>query len=208
MTQISKPKVFGIGLNKTGTTTLGTCLECLGYQHQSVRPDLQRAWLRGDRETVFKVTDAFQSFEDWPWPLMYRELYERYPDAKFILTLRSTPEKWLNSLKAHAMFTKPLWSCRKGAYGYHYPHNSEQAHLDYYDRHTKEVVAFFEEQGASDQLKLLCWENGDGWPELGKFLDVTPPQGDLPHANATNTRSASGYELVNKLLVRLKGVAS
>ena len=28
-------KVFGIGLNKTGTSTLGACLTTLGYRHRS-----------------------------------------------------------------------------------------------------------------------------------------------------------------------------
>lgn len=202
---MTRPKVFGIGLNKTGTTTLGTALETLGYRHQSVRPDLQRAWLRGDREKVFAVTDAYESFEDWPWPLMYKDLFARYPDARFVLTMRSSPETWLKSLKAHAMFTKPLWSCRKGAYGYHYPHHSEQAHLDFYNRHHDEVVAFFEAQGAMDRLKVICWEQGDGWPELCDFLGIDAPEGAIPHANATKSRAASGYETVNRLLVGLKG---
>ena len=97
-------KVFGIGLNKTGTTTLGTCLERLGYDHVSCRADLLADWRAGRKDTVFAVTDAHQSFEDWPWPLMYRDLSARYgTDAKFILTLRRSPEVWLRSLKMHAL---------------------------------------------------------------------------------------------------------
>lgn len=65
-------KVFGIGLNKTGTTTLGTCLEGLGHDHVSCRPDLLADWRAGRKDAVFAVTDAHQSFEDWPWPLWHR----------------------------------------------------------------------------------------------------------------------------------------
>ena len=33
-------KIFGTGLNKTGTTTLGRCFKILGFSHQSGSPSL------------------------------------------------------------------------------------------------------------------------------------------------------------------------
>ena len=41
-------KVFGIGWAKTGTTTLGRCLEILGYNHQT-----QKLWLAFDYGSNF-----------------------------------------------------------------------------------------------------------------------------------------------------------
>jgi hypothetical protein len=176
-------KVFGIGLNKTGTTTLGTCLERLGYDHVSCRADLLADWRAGRKDTVFAVTDAHQSFEDWPWPLMYRDLSARYgTDAKFILTLRRSPEVWLRSLKMHALQrTSVRGHCRKLAYGYSYPHHAEAEHLEIYRRHQADVMEFFETAGASAQLRVLCWETGDGWDALCDFLGHDRVDWPFPH---------------------------
>ena len=89
-------KVFGIGLNKTGTKTLQRALLGLGYQrHQSCRRDLLAAYRAGRIEDVFAVTDANESFEDWPYPLLFRDLYFRYGDgARYILTTRRDAAVW------------------------------------------------------------------------------------------------------------------
>jgi hypothetical protein len=165
-------KTFRIGLNKTGITRLGTYLTQLGYNHVSVRADLLAEWKSGGKDAVFAVTDAHESFEDWPWPLMYCELFERYGgDAKFILTLRWAPEAWLESLKNNSLRRTSLWvHCRKMAYGYNYPHYAEVEHLEIYRRHAAAVEVFFTEARAREQLAILCWEKGDGWNELCDFL--------------------------------------
>lgn len=56
-------KVFGIGLNKTGTTSLAACLEILGYRrHMSCNRDLLAGYRRGDLEPLFAAADAHDSF--------------------------------------------------------------------------------------------------------------------------------------------------
>lgn len=70
-------KIFGIGWAKTGTTTLGECLRLLEYRHTSHRFDLVRHLPSRNLEPIFDVVDEFDSFEDWPWILLYRELDER-----------------------------------------------------------------------------------------------------------------------------------
>ena len=45
-------KVFGIGLNKTGTSTLGECLVALGYRHRSYSYELVQQLRRGERQAV------------------------------------------------------------------------------------------------------------------------------------------------------------
>jgi hypothetical protein len=89
-------KVFGIGWAKTGTTTLGSCFEILGYKHRSQDLDLVYDLKDGNLDRVFSVADRFDSFEDWPWILLYKELDRRYLDARFILTVRDT-ERWWRS---------------------------------------------------------------------------------------------------------------
>src|SRR5437016_2770727 len=130
-----KRKVFGIGLNKTGTTTLTECLKQFGYRHLSCRRDLLIALREGRLDDIFAVIDQYESFEDWPYPLMYQELHARYPDAFFILTTRTSPKVWIESLKNHSLHTHPTAHCRKLAYGYDYPHGFENEHIAIYEAH-------------------------------------------------------------------------
>ncbi|WNO54745.1 sulfotransferase family protein [Stakelama saccharophila] len=174
-----KAKVFGIGLNKTGTTTLGQCLAQLGYRHMGYRPDLLRALYDGRTAEIFAEIDRYDSFEDWPYPLMYRELAVRYPDAKFILTVRRDPDVWLKSLRRHSLRSRPFRHARKIAYGYNYPHSAPDAHRDIYCRHNREVCEYL-----GDRVRVLCWERGDGWPELCGYLGCDMPDELFPHANA------------------------
>ncbi len=179
-----KSKVFGIGLNKTGTTTLGECLKRLGFKHLSCRRDLLIAFRQNRLAEIFEVIDEHESFEDWPYPLMYRELFYRYgSSARFILTTRSSPAAWLESLKSHSLRTHPDNHCRLLAYGHDYPHGREQEHVEFYNAHNQAVIEFFRQQGAASQLAEMCWEKGHGWKDLCRFLDLEAPAVAFPHAN-------------------------
>jgi hypothetical protein len=173
-------KVFGIGLNKTGTTTLGLCLKHFGYRHTSSDVTLARHVGRGELEPVFAHADRYDSFEDWPWPLIYRELDTRYPGSKFVLTTRRDAETWLKSLKNHALLTGPT-EFREIAYGYPMPHGREAEHIERYERHNREVREYF--AGRPEDLLELCWETGSGWKELCGFLGQEVPDLPVPHSN-------------------------
>ncbi|HGG61197.1 MAG TPA: hypothetical protein ENK26_14995 [Gammaproteobacteria bacterium] len=197
------PKIFGIGLNKTGTTTLGDCGRILGYRatgcHRSLLVDVVR---HNDFSGVEKVIASYDLFEDWPWPVIYRELDKRYPGSKFILTTRSSPEVWLRSLKKHALRTPPFKHCRKLAYGYSFPHGKEQAHIDQYLRHNAEVRDYF--AGREGDFLEICWENGDGWEKLCPFLGKEIPDVPVPHSNrGANERVSRGVQALNTVLSRL-----
>ena len=177
-------KIFGIGLNKTGTKTLGECFEVLGMTRETCRPDLLAKYRAGQLGEVFAEIDRGEAFEDWPYPLLYRELRFRYGrEASFVLTKRRNSATWLASLKQHSLRTNPVRHCRLLAYGYAYPHGVEAHYLDFYERHEIEVRQFFRRQGASDQLLELCWEEGHGWAELCSFLNVPVPDQPFPHKN-------------------------
>jgi hypothetical protein len=172
-------KVFGVGCMKTGTTTLGECLQILGYRHQSYDLAVVRQWIAGNTSPAFDLLDRFDSFEDWPFPLMYCEAAERYPDAKFILTIRKSPEAWLASMKSHTMRTSYyVRHIHKHFFGAAYPHGNEQAYLDFYNRHNKAV-----QDHLGDRCVTLCWETGDGWRELCEWLGRPVPDVPFPHSN-------------------------
>lgn len=179
-------KVFGIGLNKTGTKTLGECFRILGYNNKSFDLKLLKAVARRDFYELFATCDLYDSFEDWPWPLAYQELNDHYPDAKFILTQRDDPETWYASLCKHAELTGPT-EARKIVYGSEMPHLHKDHHLDFYQRHNADVIAYF--KNFPDKLLVVSWENGNGWMEICNFLHINDVPGcPFPHKNRSQVK--------------------
>lgn len=176
-------KVIGVGLNKTGTSTLKTCMYQWGFKHISYDLDAFKAYRNKDWKYLWKITDVHDSFENWPWALMYEQMYEWYPDAKFLLTVRKDAETWFKSLSNHGKRMGPLVDYEQYIYGYAIPDDNQAAHLRFYQEHNAAVEAFFTDKPG--QLMKLCWENGDGWPQLGRFLNLAPPATEFPHANKT-----------------------
>ncbi|WP_119301708.1 sulfotransferase family protein [Dongia deserti] len=178
-------KVFCIGWAKTGTTTLGSCLEILGYKHQGQDLDLVYNVRDGNLDRIFSVVDQFDVFEDWPWILLYKELDQRYPNSKFILTVRDI-ERWWRSYENHistrgARPRPDIVEIRKIIYGFEEDLQHRQAYVDRYLRHNDEVLRYF--AGRPNDLLVMNWENGDGWPKLCRFLGKPVPNQPLPHAN-------------------------
>ena len=86
-------QVIGAGLPRTGTLSQKIALEMLGfgpcYHMVNVlgNLDLAEDWQRAlDGDTRWDdVFDGFESTVDWPGSYYYRELMEKYPDAKVVL---------------------------------------------------------------------------------------------------------------------------
>ncbi len=66
-------KIFGIGWAKTGTTTLGRCLELLGYRHVGQRLDLVPHLEKGDLAAIHEVAaEADCTLVGWLRPDRWR----------------------------------------------------------------------------------------------------------------------------------------
>jgi hypothetical protein len=190
-------KVFGIGLNKTGTTTLAACLQELGFRHTSCNLDLTRSADRGELAPILEHADQYESFEDWPWPLVYKELDQRYEHAKFILTRRANASVWFNSLKRHALRTGPT-EYREIAYGYPMPLGKKEEHIAVYRRHNRDVREYF--SGRRGDLLEICWEEGDEWDELCAFLKRPKPDKPLPHEKRGRSEFLSTLSYVKNVV--------
>lgn len=181
-------KIFGIGLNKTGTTTLGSALEILGYsKHVKSNLDLLKSWQEGHYEPLWRTVEQNNNFEDWPWPLVYQEVFEKYSDAKFILTVRKDENAWFKSLCKHAEKTGPT-EHRKIVYGSYMPHDFEDTYKKFYMDHNVAVERFFEKH-APEQLLKICWEYDDGWKELCDYLKLEVPKKKFPVLNRSSKYS-------------------
>ena len=180
-----KTKVFCIGLNKTGTTTLEKCGELLGLECASCnRSHLEDVTHQRGLQNIVNTVNEFDLFQDWPYPLIYKELDQLFPGSKFILTTRINEIAWLDSLKRHSWRTHPTQHCRKLAYGFDYPFGFEKEHLQFYKSHNEAVRNYFSNR--EDDFIELCWETGSGWGELCEFLGMEVPEIPFPHMRKGN----------------------
>lgn len=183
-----KRKVFGIGWAKTGTTTLGRCLKILGYKHMSQRLDLIDAYASNDLPTLLGVAAQADSFEDWPWILLFRELDEAFPGSRFILTTRESG-LWLrsyrNMLQNQGLATEEMNRIRCTLYGLNFPEVPDADLLERFERHNREVQDYF---AGRDSLLVVDWEKGHDWTEICRFLGTHCPDKEFPHENRGDYR--------------------
>ncbi len=105
----NKAKVFCIGLNKTGTTSMAKTLNDLGFivGSQRLAELLLDDWGNRDFRSLINYCYTAQAFQDIPFSLPYsfQALDGYFPNSKFILTVRDNSEQWYNSLtQFHAKF--------------------------------------------------------------------------------------------------------
>ena len=191
----SAMKIVGIGLNKTGTTTLGVCLRHWGLRHISWDREAFDLWLQARHEELIAKVAEYDSFEDWPWPLIFREIDERYPGSRFILTRRKNAKTWYRSICSHSRWTGPH-DVNRYVYGYALPYGFKAQHLEFYEHYLTTVRDYFKDRPGD--LLEVCWEEGDGWHTLSEFLGFEVPDIPFPHAN----KSPTGFTKLMKLKKR------
>jgi hypothetical protein len=177
---MNKPKIFCIGFHKTGTTSLEVALKKLGYRVRgsfgTKDPDIANKV----HEMAYAMVADYDAFEDNPWPVLYRELDERFPGSKFILTRRPS-DAWIRSqVKDFASTETPM---RRWIYGEDAgcPEGNEDIYVARYERHNREVLEYFRERPGD--LLVIDLPNNDGWTRLCEFLGHEIPDEPFPHAN-------------------------
>lgn len=197
-------KVFGVGLQKTGTSTLGKVLAILGYKiEQETDYDLVESLLKGDLDAIKERVKEYDAFEDNPWPIVFKELDEWYPGSKFILTVRNE-ENWIGSITRHFGTGKSAF--REWFYGEGAPLGNEEQYKQKYREHNQAVKEYFKSR--SQDFLVVDFEKGHGWKEICKFLGEPVPKADFPHLNKNKTL---GDKLKHKLrggVKRIKGLFS
>ena len=185
MAMTEKTKVFCIGFQKTGTTSMGAALEILGYRvtggNWARDPEVSKVALQRALETV----PLYDAFQDNPWPLLYKELDLAFPGSKFIMTIRP-PEKWIKSaVKGFGTGTSPVreWIYGEGKGS---PVGNEQIWLDRYAKHNREVLEYFAHR--PEDFMIMDLAAGDGWEKLCGFLGAPAPEVPFPHANPAHKK--------------------
>jgi hypothetical protein len=196
-----RPKLFGIGLNKTGTSSLRSALEFFGYRVCGPRRNLLKALRRGDFSAFDEVVAAYDAFEDIPWPLAFDYLFERYgTDTRFVLTTRSSADAWFNSIENHARSSGLASDTWLLTYGTRRPFGRAKEYKELYTHHNERVRAYFRERNAQDRLLEICFDRGEGWPELCRFIAEPVPDIPFPHVNRTDMSRKRLNRILNSLV--------
>lgn len=186
-----KQKVFVIGFQKTGTTSLELALQDLGFSVYNVDKNLLRFNNKEDLHTYIKTKlKNWDAVQDMPWPLFYKDLYELYPNAKFILTCRNS-EDWFKSVVR--FFGSIRFPFHKKIYNVPCAEGYEREYRAVYDKHNRVVKMFFE--GKNNFIVMQPGVNFN-YNTLCKFLNLSNvPEGDFPHGRNNRNRKLPNYKL-------------
>jgi hypothetical protein len=185
-------KVFGLGLNKTGTTSLMHGLQILGMRVcNGFGPAQSYITKENYQKKALELVPHFDAFEDLPWPFLYKELYESYPDSVFILTVRPV-EAWWRSFSDH--FGKGNIEYHQWMYGYADPVGREKEHKRIFLRHNDDVRTFFKQKPNFAELNFDGSLNDrELWGLLCGVLGVAVPDRPFPKSNRTLDRKYLDY---------------
>ena len=175
-------KVFGIGLNKTGTISLHEALETLGFRSlhwggPSVRSEIERAMSEG--RPMVEFLDDYDAFSDITLLSENFEALDRqYPGSKFILTTRDLPG-WLESRRRHV--EQNIAQRAQGRYDGIFLTVDYDEWTDRFREHHTRVLEHFASR--PDDLLVMNIVDGDGYEKLCPFLGRPTPDTPFPWRN-------------------------
>ncbi len=166
-------KVFGVGLSRTGTTSLTEALRALGYRATHNRLSTLAHDKEACRLTVRTETIArFDAATGIAIARFYPTLDVAFPKAKFILTTRDT-ESWLASMErnrwSHELVNRipRMHAAFVHAYGTG-SFDDTSALTQGFVEHEHAVRAYFAERPGD--LLVLDMRCDDHWQKLCRFL--------------------------------------
>lgn len=152
-------KIFGIGLSRTGTTSLARAVSDLGFA--SVHYPDSRSLLEGHWDAAF----------DLPVVIHYKVLDAKFSGSKFIYTVREKGA-WLDSMEAYltrrGVASQSQLRNRERVYGQ--CNFDREIYSAAYDKHHNDVTQHFKDR--PDDLLAMDICAGDGWELLLPFLNM------------------------------------
>ncbi len=193
-----RPRVFCVGFQKTGTTSLYAALETLGYRTAAV---VGRDWSaerlgREGARLCIETARAHDAAQDMPWPIFFRELDEAFRGSKFILTVRD-PDKWFASIEGH--FGANEGEMQAFVYGRDAaaPAGNRVRYQGVLAAHETAVRAHFADR--PHDLLVMDLEAGDGWDALCAFLGAPVPAAPFPVKNRSGDRRTLSFRVRRKV---------
>jgi len=205
----NEQKIFCIGRNKTGTTSIQKVFQQLGIPVGAQREAEQLApdWGLGRFDRIEQyVRFGGIAFQDVPFSLpdTYREMDERFPDSKFILTVRDSAEAWYNSVVRfqsklfgngslpkkedlqNATYVYKGWVWKMNRFIHNTPEDdlyNEETLKQSYLKHNAAVKDYF--RGRPEQLLIINLKDTDAAQKISTFLNVGKSIDEIPWENKT-----------------------
>ena len=180
-----KNKVFCIGLNKTGTTSLNVALKILGFNSvhyihngKNIKNLIEDNYLKG--LDIMKGLEGVDAILDWnrePHQFeIVKKLDEQYPNSKFIFTVRAL-ESWLDSREKHVLRNQSNKRLNPKANITWLTVDRDLWTKEYLE-YTNNIKAHFTNRDSS--ILFIDIIKGDGWELLCPFLDLPIPNEPFP----------------------------
>lgn len=170
-------KIFGVGLSRTGTTSLSWALLRLGLKVVHF-PE--------------KIDDVFShhAATDTRIAAQFDVLDKGFPDSLFILTVRNLDD-WLHSMErfwaAYDQFNGSPGMRDFHAQLYGAADFDRDTYADAFVRHVNRVKAHFAARPEVFLQMDIC--AGDGWAKLSPFLEVPMPSIPFPTERAPGAQA-------------------
>lgn len=204
-------KIIGAGFGRTGTHTLAQALNLLGYNpcytmYETGKPghhDTWKAAVSGEKIDWQRHFQEYKAAVEWPTITFFPAVFEAFPDAKVILTMRDA-ESWYESaaetifsgLEASAQNPDPekrqssalfRHIILERTFGNRYW--DKEHSIDVYNAHIKAVIRLVPSE------QLLKFSVKDGWEPLCNFLAHPVPASPFPlkHQRAEFLSSTPGW---------------
>ncbi len=178
-------KIFGIGLSRTGTKSLTKALNMVGFSVNHFPRD--KATIRETKNYIdtgecnLAAAEEFDAVIDMVPVIMMRGLFKKYPDSKFILTIREL-DAWTASMEG--LYDRVLNRVLErqghipGTIGNFIKFSHENIYgTEKFDKgiyrgvfknYNKTMIEFFK---GTNRLLVLDICSGEGWAKLCSFLE-------------------------------------
>jgi hypothetical protein len=202
-------KIFCIGLNKTGTSSLHRAFEILGFSsvhHVSKEGYLQVIMHENklNNKKLLTGIDHYDAYSDWAMTNtkhFFKTLDKEYPGSKFIYNTRPVDD-WIKSRTAHVKSFDNLEKLQKEQPENNWFNLRTDIWKQEFKEHEEDVTSYFKERKA-DYLHFDV-TNGSGWEELCNFIQVPIPNTPFPNLNKSQSYYRKVLKKLKKLLKRAK----
>ncbi len=196
-------KVIGAGYPRTGTLSTKLALERLGFGpcHHMVEvfahPESWPLWDRVADGLPVEWEDIFGGYQactDAPSCFYWREIADRYPEAKVVLTVRD-PESWHRSMLGTILTDRHRDQMLASDVGpilgkIAMRRMGGDGSVEGFPPPRETMIAAFEAhyaavRAAIPKARLLETRPADGWEPLCRFLGVPVPDEPFPRVNST-----------------------
>ena len=202
----ARNKVFCIGRNKTGTTSIASALSELGYRigHQPAAELLMEDWAARDFRAIVRLCQTADAFQDVPFSLDYtfQIVDHAFPGSQFVLTVRNSAQDWYDSLVRfhaslfgkttpptvedlmHCDYCRPGWLWRQQQLVYGADETNlynPDLYMAHYNSHISRVQDYFKYRARD--LLILDVSDANAMQYLCNFLGIAHEGQAMPHLN-------------------------